>query len=119
MEYAKTQGSVVETIVRQALRAGQPIPDAILNAPKLLPGSAMYIDAWYDLDSERDYGMSPGRIKWSHIVNYCRFYGFDEVQTDAMIRIITEVDIAHLTKLKAQRDGGKSARPSKATRKTS
>jgi hypothetical protein len=98
--YTLELGSMERNIVRQALRTGQPIPDRILNAPMLRQGLVFYLEAFFDLDSERSQGMGLGRIPWIAITQYAEYYGLDDEQTDSLLYFIKALDSAHLQRIK-------------------
>lgn len=82
---------IEHTLIRQ-----KPIPDCVLNKPKLHIGLSIYLDAFFDLDSERSIGMVQGRIPWSKIVMYAQYNSFDEEQSDNLIYFIKKMDTAYL-----------------------
>lgn len=93
-------GSTERNIAKQALRSGQPIPDRILNAPVLEPSLMFYIQAFFDLDSERQQGLGLGRIPWLAMRQYAVHFELDDDQFDAMVYNIRAMDTAHLKRLK-------------------
>lgn len=76
--------------------AGEPIPDRIANAPELTLGLMLYMQAFFDLDSERQVGFSVGRIKWSAIRDYADAFEFDAIQTEDLFYFIKELDKVYL-----------------------
>lgn len=104
----------------QALRAGQQIPDKILNAPTVPLGCEIYITAFFDLDSERTHkdGVTP--IPWTSIAKYCEFNGFSWEQTCDTFHHVKLMDRSHMerleAKLKAERDASKAKARSKRAR---
>lgn len=52
----------------------------MLNKPVLKPGLALYLNAWFELDGERDRSTYE-RIKRSDTFNYAYDYGFTWWQT--------------------------------------
>lgn len=101
MLYALELGSTEQSIAKQSIRSGQPVPDRILNAPILRFGLEFYLQAFFDLDSERSQGMGLGRIPWLAIKAYAAHYDLDDEQSDALIYFIRAMDIAHLKRLGA------------------
>lgn len=85
-------GPIEQKIARQAMRERQPLPDRIANAPALLLGSQFYLDAYFDLDSERSHAMAPVAIPRSCIVEYAREYELDEEEKDDLIHLIRCMD---------------------------
>ena len=78
------------------MRSGQPLPERIANAPELQTGLELYLQAFFELDSERS---DLARIPWSSIADYAIAYDFDEDQAADLIDIIRKVDSAHIKKL--------------------
>lgn len=90
-----------QVIAKQAFRAGQPLPDRIANAPELRIGLQLYIQAFFDLDSERSHTMGLVSIPWSSINDYAKAFDFDEDQTEDLFFLIRKMDNAHLKRLEA------------------
>jgi hypothetical protein len=97
-------GKAEQSIIKQAVRFGNPIPERIANAPKLNLGLQFYLDAFFDLDSERTHGFSLTRIPWSAIVNYARATELDDQETDDLVYIIQAMDRAHLERLEKKNE---------------
>ena len=116
MLYTLDVGASEQTLIRQAQAAGRPIPDRIANAPRLMPGLDLYLNAFFDLDSERTHGFSLSPIPWGSIFAYGSAYGFDKEQQDDLIYFVRKLDQAHLDRLakkqKAQ-DGKRAPRSSR------
>lgn len=92
-------GSIEQTIAKQAMRSGNPLPDRIANAPELMVGLQLYLTAFFDLDSERSHAMAPTAIPRSRVSDYCRAYELDEEQTEDMHFFIQRLDNMHLKRL--------------------
>lgn len=92
-------GPTEQSIAKQSVRSGQPIPDRIANAPALRLGLLFYLQAFFDLDAERSQGMGLGRIPWSSVIQYAAHYELDEEQTDSLLDFIRIMDVAHLKRL--------------------
>lgn len=114
-------GQHEQTIAKQAIRAGQPIPDRIANAPELLLGLQIYLQAFFDLDSERSHANGLTLIPWSAIKNYAVAFEFDEEQTEDLFYFVKAMDSAHIEKLAAKRKesekSGNARRPLRPSRK--
>lgn len=93
-----------QQIVAQALRTGQPIPERINNAPELNAGLQLYLEAFFDLDSERSQGLGLSPIPWSSIKYYAEAYDFDEYQTYCLFLFIKKMDSAHLKRLEVKQN---------------
>lgn len=90
------------SIIKQARQNGKPLPARIANAPELLPGLQLYLQAFFDLDAERSHGFSLSQIPWSKIKEYSKDLELDEEQTDDMLFFIRKMDSAHLKRLDAR-----------------
>jgi hypothetical protein len=78
---------------------GRIVPQAIANKPTLQAGNDLYLQAFYDLDSERQIGMSVGRIPWSAIEHYATLIELDYHQRYSLHRLIVSMDRAHLNRI--------------------
>jgi len=87
------------SLVQQAMRAGEPIPDRIVNAPELHLGCELYLQAFYDLDSERTHAMGLTAISWSSMMQYAIMNDLDEEQTESLIYHVRRMDQDHLKRL--------------------
>lgn len=92
-------GKIEQNIAKQAVRHGQPIPNRILEAPELVPGLQLYLDAFYELDSERSYGFGAGPIPYTIILSYATTYELDAEQTEDLIYFVRRMDAAHLERM--------------------
>lgn len=95
-------GSVEKNIALQAVRSGQPLPDRIANAPQLELGLQLYLTAFFDLDAERESGMSLGRIPWSAVDRYAVAYELDDEQYEDLHYFIKHMDTEHIKRIKAK-----------------
>lgn len=88
-----------EAIVRAAILSKQPIPDRIMNAPRLKDGLSLFINAFYDLDSERTYDSNTGlpfSIPFTAMVTYCNFYSIFGEDAEDMVYYVKEIDSAYV-----------------------
>lgn len=99
MQYYLGIGKSEKNIVKQCVRTGQPIPDAILNAPALNLGLSIFFKAYTDLDSERTHYQGPTPIPWSKIKDYAAAHGFDDEETDDLFYLIKEMDNFNLNRI--------------------
>lgn len=107
------------------LRDGKKPPDAFANVPELRVGLQLYLEAFFDLDSERTGGEGLAPIPWTSIKDYAKAYEFDEEQTEDLFFFIRQMDVEHrkrmASKLKAKfKDGpnpAKSSRPNGRARR--
>lgn len=100
--YLLTLGNSAQSIAKQALRQGRKIPDGIANAPELQIGLQLYLQAFFDLDSERSHAFGVTRIPGSAVRQYAVDWELDEQQTDDLIFFIKRMDAAHLERLAAK-----------------
>jgi hypothetical protein len=91
-----------QTIAKQAVRAGQAIPARIANAPELHVGLELFINAFFDLDSERQASFSIGPIPWSRIKEYANAFSFDDEIQEDLFYFIKKMDNAHLERIEKQ-----------------
>ena len=96
-----------QTIAKQAMRSGQPLPDRIANAPELETGLQLYLQAFFDLDSERSHANGLTAIPWSSIAAYANYFNFDEEQREDLMFFIRHLDSEHLKKLEAKEKAAK------------
>ena len=95
-------GEIEQSIIRQCIISRRPFPDRIANKPILKKGLDLYMQAFFDLDSERQVSMSISPIPWSSVANYSKFYKFDEYQTIALFYYIREMDNQHIKLVNAK-----------------
>jgi len=91
------QGPIESTIIGQSMKHDLPLPEKIANAPSLLPGLELYYQAFDDLMSSRQLGMSVGPLSWETVQKYCDFMSLGPVQTEAMHYHMREMDTVYLT----------------------
>jgi hypothetical protein len=85
-------------------RDGVAVPQVLTEQPVLPIGLVMYLEAFYELDSERSHSMGAlARIPWSKIISYGKHYGYD---TEELLFFIRKMDDAHLEQLASSRTGG-------------
>lgn len=80
------------------MRSGRPLPDAIANAPELLPGLELYYEAFMHLHTDRRYHMGgPSNIPWTAIIRYAEFAGItQEDDIHQLVRYIRAMDEEYL-----------------------
>lgn len=84
------------------MRSGQPMPERIANAPELQIGLQLYLQAFFDLDSERSHEFAPKAIPRSKITEYARELELNEEQTEDLLFFVKRMDGAHLKRLEAK-----------------
>lgn len=104
------QGPHERAIARQSYQSNQPLPSKIANAPRLQLGLSLYIEAFFDLDSERSHGMGLTPIPWTSIASYAIAHEFDEEQTDSLFYHIKRLDTEHLKYLASKQKVAQNAR---------
>lgn len=92
-------GPVEQALAKQAMRAGNKLPDRIANAPELKIGLQLYLQAFFELDSERSHAMAPTAIPWTSVKDYAQAFGFDEEQTEDLHFFIRRMDGEHLQRI--------------------
>lgn len=83
----------------QAMRARQPMPDRIKNAPELQDGLFLYLQAFFDLDKERHHGFGPMPIPFTSIIKYAEAFGFDDEQFNTLVHHIRYLDGENLKRI--------------------
>lgn len=94
-----------EQIIKMALRARQPLPDPIQNAPEMPLGLGFFYRAFQELSSERTDGPIPG----SAIRAYCRDEGIEGELADDLFYHVRNLDnalLAHQAKKAEQKGAG-------------
>lgn len=86
-------------------RDGVEIPEQLAQQPTITVDLLCYLEAFYELDTERAHGLALVRIPWSSVVGYAREYGYDR---DELVFFIRRMDDAHLDKLRAEAGNGRS-----------
>lgn len=92
-------GAIEQNLARQAMRSGQKMPDRIANAPELNLGLQLYIEAFFDLDSERSHAQGPTPIPWTSIQSYAEAWDFDDEQTEDLFYLIKKLDTFNLKRI--------------------
>ena len=67
-----------------------------MNAPTLNEGMDFYIDAFYELGSERSIGFGEGPIPITAILRYAKHYDMTEEEESDLIFFIQALDICYL-----------------------
>lgn len=95
-------GSSEKQFAKQAMREGKAIPDRIANAPELLTGLYLYIEAFFDLDTERSHDWGFRRIPFTTIIDYANAFNFSEEETEDLVYFVKQMDAAHIERLKSK-----------------
>lgn len=91
--------AIEQNIAMQAVRAGRPIPEKILNAPVLNLGLELFLNAYLDLDCERSHSFGPTPIPWTSVKQYCQFYDFDKELTNDVFYHVRKLDDFNLKRI--------------------
>jgi len=75
---------------------GRELPPKIANAPTLLLGSDLWMDAFYELSSERQVGLMLGPIPWSSVRRWGQCFNLDEEQLEDLHWYMSRLDAAFL-----------------------
>lgn len=100
--YTLDLGPHEQKLAKQYMRAGEPIPERIANAPELMIGLQFYMQAFFDLDSERSHAMAPTAIPRSKIRDYAEAYECDDETTEDLMFLIRKMDNKHLERIAAK-----------------
>lgn len=92
-------GPIEQNIAKQASLSGEQLPERIANAPTLHLGLELFLQAFFDLDSERSHGFTLTPIPFTSVLTYARLYELDEEQTEDLLFLIRRMDNAHLARL--------------------
>lgn len=71
------------------------------EAPKLT--NLLYWDAFHELSSERQVGMSLGPIPFSSILNWANYMGFTPSETRALVYVMRQMDGYFLSSIEEKR----------------
>ena len=92
----------MQNIIRQIARSGQPIPEHLTKSPVLWGGLDLYLQAFLDLNADRQAGMTIMPIPWTSIFAYAKAYGLSAEQTEDLIYHIRYMDDAYMEKMRPQ-----------------
>ena len=123
LAYLFEQTPASSSVLRQMRRAGEKMPEAQTNMPELRLGLELYIEAFFELDSERTHGETLNPIPSSAIRLYARDYEYNERQAEDLMFFIREMDTAHLKRLgkklkEKSKHGPNTVTPSRPPRKS-
>ncbi len=95
LHYQLKFGKTEKAILMQARQQGQDPLESIKNAPILLPGLEMYLQAYKTLMSCRG-GMGDGEIPWTAVMEYGDRYTMNQDETDRLWEVVTRMDSVYL-----------------------
>lgn len=99
MRYQVELGGIEQSVIQQALNAGEPIPDEFKNKPRLLKTGLFYFGAFFDLDTERNHGTGLMKIPRHAIIAYGKECGLIGEELYDLVYVIRRVDDAHIERL--------------------
>ena len=76
------------------IERGQPLPDALLNAPDLLQGLDFFYNAFGQLSTCRPVGMGLGSIPWTAIDRYAERNDVEDF--DEFLYMVRKMDDAYI-----------------------
>jgi hypothetical protein len=98
--------------VQAGLEKGRPAPDWYADEPAIHPEEEWYVQAFYDLSTCRNTGMSLGAIPWRDIMLYAEFHEIDDQLFPIFKAVITAMDATFLRfHDKAQKDAPAPKQP--------
>lgn len=66
------------------------------NRPKLGMGLELYMDAFLELDTDRDIGFGLGPIPWSSMHTYALAHGLDGEEYHNFMFLVRQLDSAYI-----------------------
>ncbi len=83
------------------MRSGNPIPDRILNAPRLTQCLEFFYDSFWVLNSCRSMGMTLGPIPVTAIIQYGKMYDCEGQLLDDLVDYVLLLDQIFLQRMNA------------------
>lgn len=75
---------------------GLELPDRIVNAPELDEAFEFYVDAFWELSTERQFGMGIGPIPITAMQAYARHYEMDDEEEFDFVYFIKAMDATYI-----------------------
>lgn len=105
-------GKAYRAALEESERTGRPLPPKFQEAPELLEGLEIYLEAFNRLSSGRNTGFGISGISWMQIEEYCdRQRVFDEEQRYIFHHHISALDEAFLAYKAAEKGQGNGKPP--------
>jgi hypothetical protein len=101
---------VSDALHGQMERDGVSVPTNISTQPKLATNLVLYLEAYYELDTERHHGQALMRIPWSSIVHYADRHCLDEDEAVYFIRAMDDAHLADMRKKQPSHGGSQGPR---------
>lgn len=92
----ETADGKLDAIFRQMVRFGDDIPERFKNYPDLEPSLSLYLEAFFELSTNRHFGMGVGPIPFNSILEYGKYYEFTDVEMSDLIYFVREMDNAYV-----------------------
>ena len=96
-------GAIEKTLLKQAKRFNEPIPDRIKNKPRLGLGLDIYLDAFFDLENDRNWILGttahPLPIAWGTLIQYAEMYELTGIMREELIYFVRALDNAYIAHL--------------------
>jgi hypothetical protein len=83
----------------ELLSRGVAVPEDFLSPPELPPMSQVFLEAFWDLSTERSIGMSVGAIPLSRVLVVAEWYGLDEDNTRTLFQVVRVLDRLYLAQV--------------------
>lgn len=94
-------------MIRRARAERKPVPEKIANAPQLLPGLGLYLQAFLALSSCRPLGMAEGRIPWTAAFQFAQNMEMDPEEFEDLWILVSYMDAAYLKKRHEQSENAR------------
>ena len=101
------------SIVKQSMNDNKPLPEHILKKPQLFPGLDLFLDAFYDLNADRQMGMSVGKIPFTAIRAYADEYQFEGLQREDLFYFVKAIDDAVVKSISKKDKGANGKKPTR------
>lgn len=95
-------GDVEKNIIKQARRFNEELPLRIKNKPVLHNGLDLYLQAFFELDTERNSGMNIAPIPASAVRLYNQSYDITGEMAEDMLEFIRVLDNAFIKLVSAK-----------------
>ena len=92
------QGAHEAKIVEQAQKLGMPLPEKIENKPVISAGLDFIWRAFWELSTDRDFGMAEGPIPWTAMNDYAHRYDIWGDEFDRFVLLIKALDSVYIEK---------------------
>lgn len=91
---------IEKNLVAQCKRFGEPLPERIKNKPRLGLGLDIFLDAFFDLEYDRNWLVGtvaqPLPISWGTLQKYAEIYEFSGILRDDLLYLVRALDNAYI-----------------------